>query len=191
MEDFLRAYSDARASGIPCVNTDLIAGLPGDTFARFSATMDGILALRPENITVHTFCVKKAAELRQTAGIYSIRGGDVGKCVDYSQIKAAQAGYLPYYMYRQKNTVGNYENVGFALDGTEGRYNIYMMEEVHTILAAGAGAVTKLVRLHPSDGSRPVIRRLFNQKYPFEYLNDNKCGELTRGIEEFFGEYPL
>lgn len=191
VEDFLRAYSDARASGIPCVNTDLIAGLPGDTFARFSATMDGILALRPENITVHTFCVKKAAELRQTAGIYSIRGGDVGKCVDYSQIKAAQAGYLPYYMYRQKNTVGNYENVGFALDGTEGRYNIYMMEEVHTILAAGAGAVTKLVRLHPSDGSRPVIRRLFNQKYPFEYLNDNKCGELTRGIEEFFGEYPL
>lgn len=191
VEDFLRAYSDARASGIPCINTDLIAGLPGDTFARFSATMDGILALRPENITVHTFCVKKAADLRQTEGIYSIRGGDVGKCVDYSQIKAEQAGYLPYYMYRQKNTVGNYENVGFALAGTEGRYNIYMMEEVHTILAAGAGAVTKLVRLHPADGSRPVIRRLFNPKYPFEYLGENKCGELARGIEEFYTEYPL
>ena len=83
----------------------------------------------------------------------------MGKCVDYSQIKAQQAGYSPYYMYRQKNTVGNFENVGFALDGTEGRYNIYMMEEVHTILAVGAGAVTKLVRLHPADGSRPVIRR--------------------------------
>lgn len=191
VEDFLRAYSDARASGIPCVNTDLIAGLPGDTFTRFSATMDGILALRPENITVHTFCVKKAADLRQTSGIYSIRGGDVGKCVDYSQIKAQQAGYSPYYMYRQKNTVGNFENVGFALDGTEGRYNIYMMEEVHTILAVGAGAVTKLVRLHPADGLRPVIRRLFNPKYPFEYLRENKCAELCRGIEDFFIEYPF
>ncbi len=191
VDDFYRAYSDARASGIPCINTDLIAGLPGDSFTRFSATMDGILALRPENITVHTFCVKKSAELRQASGIYSIRGGDVGKCVDYSQIKAQQAGYLPYYMYRQKNTVGNYENVGFALEGYEGRYNIYMMEEVHTILAVGAGAVTKLVRLHPSSGGRPVIRRLFNPKYPFEYLRENRCAELRRGIEEFFGEYPL
>ncbi len=191
IDDFMRAYSEARNSGIPCINTDLIAGLPGDSFARFSATMDGILALHPENITVHTFCVKKAAELRQNAGIYSIRGGDVGKCVDYSQIKAQQAGYSPYYMYRQKNTVGNFENVGFSLDGFEGRYNIYMMEEVHTILAAGAGAVTKLVRLTPEDGGRPVIRRLFNPKYPFEYLRENKCGELVRGISEFFEEYPL
>ena len=115
----------------------------------------------------------------------------MGKCVDYSQIKAQQAGYSPYYMYRQKNTVGNFENVGFALDGTEGRYNIYMMEEVHTILAVGAGAVTKLVRLHPADGSRPVIRRLFNPKYPFEYLRENKCAELCRGIEDFFIESPF
>ena len=191
VEDFYRAYSDARESGIPCINADLIAGLPGDTFTRFSATVDGILALRPENITVHTFCVKNAAELKQTAGIYSMRGGDVGKCVDYSQIKSQQAGYVPYYMYRQKNTVGNYENVGFALPGYEGRYNIYMMEEVHTILAVGAGAVTKLVRLHPADGTRPVIRRLFNPKYPFEYLRENKCAELCRGIEDFFAEYPL
>ncbi len=191
VDDFYRAYSEAREAGIACINTDLIAGLPGDTFTKFASTVDGILALRPENITVHTFCVKKSAELRQTSGIYSLRGGDAGKCVDYSQIKAQQAGYIPYYMYRQKNTVGNYENVGFALGGCEGRYNIYMMEEVHSILAVGAGAVTKLVRLHPENGTRPVIKRLFNPKYPFEYLRENKSAEMRRGVEDFFKEYPL
>ena len=105
----------ARDAGFDNINTDLIAGLPGDTFKYFSSTFDKIIALEPENITVHTFCVKKAADiLAQNQNIYSIRGGDVGKCVDYSQLRAQAAGYLPYYIYRQKNTVGNFENVGFA-----------------------------------------------------------------------------
>ena len=145
-EDFFRAFDVARESGIPYINTDLIVGLPGDSFRTFSKTFDQIVSLRPENITVHTFCVKKASEiLRQDADVYSLHGGDAGKCVDYTQLQAQQEGYKPYYMYRQKNTVGNYENVGFALEGAECRYNIYMMEEVHTIFAAGAGAVTKMV----------------------------------------------
>ncbi len=170
---FYRAFELARASGIPVINTDLIAGLPGDKFATFSASFDKIMALRPENVTVHTFCVKKSAELR-TAGadVYSMRGGDTGKCVDYSQIQCIHEGYIPYYMYRQKNTVGNFENVGFALPGYEGLYNIYMMEEVHSIFAAGACAVTKLVDYAPRDGSPRYIERLFNPKYPYEYLGD-------------------
>ena len=191
-QDFLHAYSIARESGIPVINTDLIVGLPGDTFKTFSATFDQILALRPENITVHTFCVKKAAEiLRQGNGIYSLRGGDAGKCVDYSQLKTLQEGYLPYYMYRQKNTVGNFENVGFALEGTEGRYNVYMMEEVHSIFALGAGAVSKMVDYRPQNGGKPVIERLFYPKYPYEYLKDHSTEEKIAAMEAFYREHHL
>ncbi len=191
-EDFLRAYEIARESGIPVINTDLIVGLPGDTFKTFSATFDRILSLRPENITVHTFCVKKAAEiLRQGNGIYSLRGGDAGKCVDYSQLKTLQEGYLPYYMYRQKNTVGNFENVGFALEGAEGRYNVYMMEEIHSIFALGAGAVSKMVDYRPQDGGKPIIERLFYPKYPYEYLKDHSTGEKIAAMEAFYRDHHL
>ncbi len=192
VEDFYRAYEVAEKSGIPIINTDLIVGLPGDTFPTFSHTYDRILELKPENVTVHTFCVKKSAEILHTgANVYSIHGGDAGKCVDYSQIRAEQAGYIPYYMYRQKNTVGNFENVGFAKPGTEGLYNIYMMEEVHSIFAAGAGAVSKLVDYVPQTEGKSFIRRLFNPKYPYEYLKTDNADEMRRGAEEFYQERGL
>ena len=141
---------------------------------------------------MHTFCVKKASDiLRQDADVYSLRGGDAGKCVDYTQLQAQQEGYKPYYMYRQKNTVGNYENVGFALDGAECRYNIYMMEEVHSIFAAGAGAVSKLVDYRPADGGKPVIERLFYPKYPYEYLRDESTAEKTGRMEQFYLDHGL
>ena len=191
-EDFLQAFEIARSSGIPYINTDLIVGLPGDSFKTFSATFDRILALRPENITVHTFCVKKAADiLHQGNKVYSMRGGDAGKCVDYTQLKAAQEGYLPYYMYRQKNTVGNFENVGFALEGAEGLYNIYMMEEVHSIFAVGAGAVSKMVDYRPQNGGKPVIERLFYPKYPYEYLKDESTAQKASAIEAFYREHGM
>ena len=195
-EDFYRAFSDARRAKIKTVNVDLIAGLPADNFKRFSSTMDKVLQLAPENITVHTFCVKKSAEiLRQNTDVYSLRGGDAGKCVDYSQIKAQQAGYIPYYMYRQKNTVGNYENVGFSLHGHEGLYNIYMMEEIHSIFAAGAGAVTKLVDNRPVGGilipEKKTIERLFHQKYPYEYLAEDRSRQFAEKAEEFYREHEM
>ena len=192
-EDFYRAYTIARQTGIKCINTDLIVGLPADTFTTFSATFDEILRLAPENITVHTFCVKKAAEiLRQGNHVYNLRGGDAGKCVDYSQIRASDAGYRPYYMYRQKNMVGNFENVGFAKEGTEGLYNIYMMEEVHSIFAAGAGAVTKLVHYKaPESGEKSTITRLFNAKYPYEYLAAGVPLEAHSQIVSFYRELGL
>ena len=191
-DDFLRAFDDARRAEIPYINTDLIVGLPGDSFKSFSATFDKVLSLRPENITVHTFCVKKAAEiLRQGSNVYSLRGGDSGKCVDYSQLKSLQEGYLPYYMYRQKNTVGNFENVGFCLEGAEGRYNVYMMEEVHSIFAVGAGAVSKMVNYHPKDGGKPIIERLFYPKYPYEYLKDESTDEKVLAMEAFYRKHQM
>ncbi len=187
-DEFFRAYDIARNSGIKYINTDLIAGLPGDTFKTFSETFDRILELAPDNITVHTFCVKKSAELMQRGPtIFSRKGGDAVKCVDYSQLRAMHEGYKPYYMYRQKNTVGNLENVGFAKPGSEGLYNIYMMEEVHTILAVGAGAVTKLLEYKGDDG-KTKIKRLFNPKYPYEYLRADTMAEISDAADEFFAE---
>ncbi len=185
VEDFYRAYDMARGAGISAINVDMIAGLPDDTFQIFSESFDKIIALAPENITVHTFCVKRSAALRQKDGIYALGSHDAAKSVDYSQIQAKMAGYRPYYMYRQKNTVGNLENVGFALPGTEGLYNIFMMEELHTIFAAGAGAVTKLVKHRLPEEGNSLIERIFMPKYPYEYLRDAiklREGNLDEGV---------
>ncbi len=186
VDDFYRAYNIAKKSGIKDINVDLIAGLPGDDFKNFSETIDKIIDLAPSNITVHTFSVKKASDaLRNNSGVYSVTGGDAAKSVSYSQIKTKFAGYKPYYMYRQKNTVGNLENVGFSLEGHEGRYNVYMMEELQTIFSVGAGAVTKLVKCERPFSGKTEIKRLFHPKYPYEYLRTNdKDRKLDR--EEIF-----
>ena len=179
VEEFYQAYALAKKSGIKDINVDLIAGLPGDDFKSFSETMDKIIALSPTNITVHAFSVKKAADvLRKNSNIYSVTGNDAEKCISYSQIQTKFAGYKPYYMYRQKNTVGNLENVGFSMEGHEGLYNIFMMEETQTIFGVGAGAVTKLV--NTKNGRDDVkIERIFNPKYPYEYLNKTKSDNET------------
>ena len=188
-EDFYRAYDIARNSGIKYINTDMIAGLPGESFSSFARSVDDIISLRPDNITFHTFCVKKASDfLRNGTEVYSRSGGETGKSVDYSQVAAGNAGYVPYYIYRQKNTVGNFENVGFSLEGAEGLYNIYMMEEVHSVFAAGAGAVTKLVAK-----DRSIIKRSAMPKYPYEYLNKEtyvrNLQEREKLIEVFAKEH--
>lgn len=182
-EDFFRAYEIAKSSGINDINVDLIAGLPGDDFKNFSETVDKIIELDPTNITVHTFCVKKASDaLKNNSNIYSVSGGDAVKCVSYSQIKTKFAGYKPYYMYRQKNTVGNLENVGFAKEGHEGLYNVFMMEETQTIFAVGAGAVTKLVAENSDDPKN--IERIFSPKYPYEYLREYDTRKESGFAEE-------
>ena len=118
-----------------------------------------------QDIIVHTFCVKRAAELAERGGCYSRTGEDAGRGVAYSQRRCAELGYEPYYMYKQKNAVGGYENVGFSKHGKEGIYNILIMDEIHSIFALGAGAVTKLVSRSGGD-----MQRLFMPKYPYEYL---------------------
>ncbi len=191
-DDFYRAFELAVNSDIDCINTDLIAGLPGENFVSFSQSFDRVLELHPENITVHTFSVKKASEiLKHGASVYARVNKDAGKSVDYSQIKAKASGYRPYYLYRQKNTVGNYENVGFALNGYEGLYNIFMMEEIHTVFAAGAGAVTRLVsppKIGEENEYSPVIERIFNPKYPYEYLEETDMEKRNAAILEDHGK---
>ena len=181
-EQFYNAFKIAKNSGIRDINVDLIAGLPSDDFKNFSETMDKIIDLEPTNITVHTFCVKKAAEiLKKNSNVYSLAGGDAAKSVSYSQLKAKFAGYKPYYMYRQKNTVGNLENVGFSIEGHEGLYNVLMMEDIQTIFAVGASAVTKLV--HHKPNGETVIERIFNPKYPYEYLRQRKEASLNESSQ--------
>ena len=194
VEQFFEAFNMAKEIGFRDINVDLIAGLPGDDFNNFSETVDKIIDLAPTNITVHTFCVKKASDaLRNNSSVYSLTGGDAAKCVSYSQLKTKFAGYKPYYMYRQKNTVGNLENVGFSMEGHEGLYNVYMMEEFQTIFAVGAGAVTKLVKVNPEDRSDSLMLRLFRPKYPYEYLAEDAEGVNLRReknrqeIFKFFG----
>ena len=194
VEDFFNAYNLAKEIGFSDINVDLIAGLPGDDFKNFSETIDRVIDLAPTNITVHTFSVKKASDaLKNNSGVYSLSGGDAAKSVSYSQIKTKFAGYKPYYMYRQKNTVGNLENVGFSIDGHESYYNIYMMEEIQTIFAVGAGAVTKLVKCDKPFMQNAEIKRIFRPKYPYEYLRDyggesrNNCRNT---IYNFFSYSP-
>jgi oxygen-independent coproporphyrinogen-3 oxidase len=174
VDQFYRAYEMARNAGVETINVDLIAGLPGDTFGNFANSIDSIIALAPENITVHSFSVKKAADLRRKDSIYddSLFDDTASKSIEYSQLKTKFSGYKPYYMYRQKNTVGNLENVGYSLEGREGMYNIFMMEELHSVFAVGAGAVTKLVDYKKPSVGASRIQRIFTPKYPYEYLRD-------------------
>ena len=184
--DFYRAFEMAREVDIPVINTDLIAGLPGEGFGSFSETIDALVKLRPENLTFHTLCIKNAADFAHKKSNINAwhTFNETSKCVDYSQLSAKNAGYIPYYIYRQKNTVDNLENVGYALPGTEGLYNIYMMEEIHSIFAVGAGAVSKMVS---RDGA--MIDRIFEYKYPYEYLaetNGTRNEEKVKKILDFY-----
>lgn len=186
--DFFRAYETARSVGIETINTDIIAGLPGDTFESFSVTADEIIKLCPENITCHTFCVKRSADIIDSGeNIYSLTGGETPECVDYMQMRAAEAGYEPYYLYKQKNSMGNLENVGFCLPGHQGLYNVCIMEEAHTIFAVGAGSVTKLINQKTGK-----LKRIFMPKYPYEYLSADRdeytAAQKRNEIINFFKE---
>ena len=185
---FFEAFETARESGIPQINVDLIAGLPGESADSFASSLDRILPLGAENVTVHTFCVKKSADIRwEEKPVYDRVGLEAAAAVDTAQKMLLGGGYIPYYMYRQKNTVGNLENVGYARAGREGLYNVYMMEEVHSIFAAGASAVTKFVSPMKENGDQR-IDRIFEAKYPYEYLKDYAPDNLdarTRAFADF------
>jgi oxygen-independent coproporphyrinogen-3 oxidase len=162
----LAAYALVRAHSSLTVNMDLIAGLPRDTQEGFRNSLDTVLSLAPENITVHTLALKKGSRLMEEKG--ALPGGEtVAAMLGYAHACLRERGYIPYYLYRQKFMSGSFENVGWCLPGFESAYNICMMEELHTVLALGAGGVTKLV-----DGARGRIVRVANPKYPQEYIRD-------------------
>ncbi len=182
VNDFISAYKIAKESDLGNINTDLIAGLDGDSFESFKDTVDNIIKLDPDNITVHSFSVKKSARiLEKGSEIYTQNGDYALKSVEYAYRSLIENGYMPYYMYRQKNTVSDLENVGYAKKNAFGIYNVLMMSDSHTVFSAGAGATTKLVR---KNGDISDIYRIFSPKYPYEYLEDAKSNETE--ILNFF-----
>ena len=183
-EETENCFNLAREKGFSNINMDLIAGLPEDTVESFEYSLSKAISMNPENITVHTLALKRSSNL-VTDKKESSTGDVASKMLSMVQNKLTEAGYIPYYMYRQSKCLGNLENVGWAKEGYEGLYNVYMMEECHTVLAVGAGAVTKLKAPFSSE-----IERIFNYKYPYEYINDfEQILNRKNHIEEFYGKY--
>ncbi len=178
-------YILAREVGFDSINMDLIAGLPSDTLENFKLSVDKAIALGADNITVHTLALKKSASIVTENESDKLNAESIMAMVDYSASALKEHGYLPYYMYRQSKSLGNFENVGWCKKGKECFYNVLMMEEYQSIFSVGAGAVTKL---RTEDGS--VIERIFNFKYPFEYISRFPLiQEKKARITEFFSEY--
>lgn len=163
-EDIRAAYALARESKVGAINMDLIAGLPADTPEGFRDTLNEVITMNPENITVHTLALKKGARLREEEAPLPT-GEEVAQMLTFAWQALRQAGYLPYYLYRQKFMSGSFENVGWCKPGYVNVYNICMMEELHTVLSLGAGGVTKTI-------GNGCVHRQANPKYPQEYIRD-------------------
>ena len=173
------AFHMAREASFENINMDLIAGLPGDTTDGFHDTLEQILALHPDSITVHALTLKRAATLfAEGAGQVH---NPVQQMVQESMERLPKYGYAPYYMYRQKNTIDNQENVGYARAGKESLYNILIMDETQSIFGAGCGASTKIVE--PCGR----ITRIHNYKFPYEYLEHfDRLMEKKKQVEEIY-----
>ena len=175
--DVIRAYHEAVDAGFKAINMDLIAGLPDDTVEGFKRSLDAVAALNPANITVHTLALKKGADLFEKR-VKLPTAEEVTEMVAYANETLRSLGYNPYYLYRQKYMSGSFENVGWSRDGLDCLYNIYMMEEVHTILSLGGGGMNKV---NFPDGS---LRRFHNPKFPEQYIE--MIDDVVRQKEEMF-----
>lgn len=182
----IEAFNMARKIGFEHINMDLIVGLPNENFESFKNTLEIITDLNPESITVHTLSMKRSAYLTaQGMQLLKHDAQQASKMHTYCRQLLSDKGLRPYYLYRQSRMVGNLENIGYAKKGFDGLYNVYVMDETHTILGCGAGAVTKL-----KDPATGVLQRVFNYKYPYEY--NNSFDEMLKrkdGINEFYKEY--
>ena len=175
--DVIRAYRQAEEAGFSAINMDLIAGLPTDDFDGFRRSLDAVASLNPANITVHTLALKKGADLfEKREGLSTAE--EVSRMVDYSNATLRSLSYKPYYLYRQKYMSGSFENVGWSREGLDCLYNIYMMEELHTIVSLGGGGMNKV---NLPDGT---LQRFHNPKFPEQYIEmiDSVC----RQKEELF-----
>ena len=176
------AFWLARECGFGNINMDTIAGLPGESAESFRRTMQILTDWNPESITVHTLALKRSSNFNQNEDPRQLDGAAAEEMVEYSQKILPQKGYAPYYLYRQSRMLANLENVGWSKPGFENLYNVFIMEETHTILACGAGAVTKY---RQPGGER--IERIFNFKYPYEY--NTRFAEILqrkKGVKEFY-----
>ena len=176
-EDIENAMTLATSMGFPHVNMDLIAGLPADTPEGFRRTLDKCLTFGADNITVHTLSLKKGSRIL-LEGLPIPTAEAVAEMLDYADPALRAKGFAPYYLYRQKYMSGSFENVGWCISGAEGLYNIYIMEELHSILSLGAGGSTKMV-----DAQRNRIERVFHPKFPLEYIQ--RPEKLAENLESF------
>jgi len=179
-QDIVDALAAVRRAGDFDVNMDLIAGLPADSAEGFHETLSAVLALQPENITVHTLALKKGSRITLDETPLPAPE-EVGKMLAEAMERLTAADYAPYYLYRQKFMAGGFENVGWSRPGRDNLYNICIMEELCSILSMGGGASTKLV----SPAGR--IERVFAPKYPLEYIQniDKVCADKEK-IKEFY-----
>ena len=175
--DIRRAMELVDQAGFPHVNMDLIAGLPEDTPEGFRRSLDAVIGFGTDNVTVHTLSLKKGSRIT-LEGTWIPSVEEVADMLDYADPALRQAGFGPYYVYRQKYMSGSFENAGWCRAGGTGWYNIYIMEELHSILSLGAGGSTKMV-----DPARSRIERVFNLKYPQEYV---QRPEKIRANQEAF-----
>ena len=176
-EDVRRSYAQAVEAGFDAINMDLIAGLPTDTVEGFCRSLDEVAAMNPANITVHTLALKKGADLfERRENLPSAQ--EVTEMVAYANETLRNLGYKPYYLYRQKYMSGSFENVGWSRDALDCLYNIYMMEEVHTILSLGGGGMNKV---NFPDGS---LKRFHNPKFPEQYIE--MIDDVLRQKQELF-----
>ena len=176
-EDVLRRYKEAVDAGFDAINMDLIAGLPMDSYEGFCRSLDTVAALNPANITVHTLALKKGADLFEKRENLPT-GSEVARMVEYANAALRSLGYKPYYLYRQKYMSGSFENVGWSRDGKDCLYNIYMMEELHTILSLGGGGMNKV---NLPDGT---LQRFHNPKFPEQYIE--QLDSVLEQKEELF-----
>ncbi len=180
---FLDAFNMAREEGHSHINTDIILGLPGEGKDEVTLTMEGLAKLSPESITVHTLAVKRASRLKETLDKYSMQTiENMEEMLSVAAKHTAAMGMHPYYMYRQKNMVGNFENVGYCKDGCECVYNVQIMEEKQSIWALGAGGSTKLV-----EPETDRIERVFNVKSVDDYITRiDEMLDRKRAVLELF-----
>ena len=180
------AFNLARKYNFDNINMDLIAGLPNESYESFTNSVSKICEMAPEGITVHTLSMKKASNLTEKGNIlYADDSVRASNMLRYISEVLNNNGYIPYYLYRQSRMVGNLENVGWAKKEKECLYNVYVMDETHTILACGAGAVTKLKQ---PDGD--YLERIFNYKFPYEYISSfdemlKRKGQVRDFYEKF------
>ena len=173
VREIYESFELARKMGFNNINMDLIAGLPTETFAEFKKSVDEVVDLNPECITIHTMSIKRGSALREYIDNYKLSKNEViRQMIDYSFNKLSDNNYFPYYLYRQKHMVSSCENIGYSKDGFECLYNIMIMEETNSIISLGCGGVTKIVNL-PND----KIERIFNVKEAFDYVTriDEMC----------------
>lgn len=170
-EQIFEAYSIARAAGIEIINMDLIAGLPGEEPEDFERTLEAVARLKPENITVHTLALKRASKLKEEDSEFNYREVEkLSKMVDYSREAMESLGYGAYYLYRQKYMVGNLENIGYSKPGAECIYNIKTMDERQSMIALGAGGISK--RYFPAENRIERAANVSNYEIYIERIDE-------------------